>query len=127
MAQRKKFLLRIRPELWEELNRWAAAEFRSAHLPGAGNIEPGDIGQRIHELPRKGEELYVVGGAPARAAAVALQERQRWELAWSDEPVSEVTTQDVLKLCSSTRWETATPCATNSIRENFENGRDTIP
>jgi SAM-dependent methyltransferase len=65
-----------------------AAEFRRAHLPGAGNIEPGAIGQRIHELPRKGEELYVVGGAPAKAAAVALQGRKRWELAWSDEPVS---------------------------------------
>ncbi len=35
MAQRKKFLLRIRPELWEELNRWAAAEFRSVN----GQIE----------------------------------------------------------------------------------------
>jgi len=30
-AQRKKFLLRISPELWEELNRWAAQEFRSVN------------------------------------------------------------------------------------------------
>ena len=29
MAQRKKFLLRIDPTLWEELNRWASAELRS--------------------------------------------------------------------------------------------------
>jgi hypothetical protein len=35
MAQRKKFLLRISPELWEELNRWAAQEFRSVN----GQIE----------------------------------------------------------------------------------------
>jgi hypothetical protein len=35
MAQRKKFLLRIPPELWEELNRWAAQELRSVN----GQIE----------------------------------------------------------------------------------------
>lgn len=35
MAQRKKFLLRVRPELWEEIARWAAAEFRSVN----GQIE----------------------------------------------------------------------------------------
>jgi hypothetical protein len=31
MAMRKKFLLRIRPELWDELSRWAAQDFRSAN------------------------------------------------------------------------------------------------
>lgn len=35
MAERKKFLLRIPPELWEELNRWAAQELRSVN----GQIE----------------------------------------------------------------------------------------
>jgi hypothetical protein len=35
MAERKKFLLRISPSLWEELNRWAAREFRSVN----GQIE----------------------------------------------------------------------------------------
>jgi hypothetical protein len=35
MAERKKFLLRISPALWEELNRWAAQEFRSVN----GQIE----------------------------------------------------------------------------------------
>lgn len=35
MAQRKKFLLRISPTLFEELNRWAAQEFRSIN----GQIE----------------------------------------------------------------------------------------
>jgi hypothetical protein len=31
VAQRKKFLLRINPRLWEELSRWAAEEFRSVN------------------------------------------------------------------------------------------------
>jgi hypothetical protein len=35
VAQRKKFLLRISPALWEELNRWAAQDFRSVN----GQIE----------------------------------------------------------------------------------------
>jgi len=35
MAQRKKFLLRLDPGLWEELNRWAARELRSVN----GQIE----------------------------------------------------------------------------------------
>jgi hypothetical protein len=35
MAERKKFLLRISPSLWEELNRWAAQEYRSVN----GQIE----------------------------------------------------------------------------------------
>ena len=35
MAERKKLLLRISPALWEELNRWAAQEFRSVN----GQIE----------------------------------------------------------------------------------------
>ena len=35
MAERKRFLLRMSPELYEELNRWAAQEFRSVN----GQIE----------------------------------------------------------------------------------------
>jgi hypothetical protein len=35
MPPRKKFLLRISPALWDELNRWAAREFRSVN----GQIE----------------------------------------------------------------------------------------
>jgi len=35
VAQRKKFLLRIPPELWEELARWAGEELRSVN----GQIE----------------------------------------------------------------------------------------
>ncbi len=35
MPEKKKFLLRINPSLWDELNRWAAKEFRSVN----GQIE----------------------------------------------------------------------------------------
>ena len=35
MPEKKKLLLRINPSLWEELNRWAAQEFRSVN----GQIE----------------------------------------------------------------------------------------
>ncbi len=35
MAERKSFLLRMNPELWEALNRWAAQELRSVN----GQIE----------------------------------------------------------------------------------------
>jgi hypothetical protein len=35
MPDRKSLLLRIRPELWAELNRWASQEFRSVN----GQIE----------------------------------------------------------------------------------------
>ena len=35
MSERKAFLLRISPELWAELNRWADQEFRSVN----GQIE----------------------------------------------------------------------------------------
>jgi len=48
MAQRKKFLLRISPQLWEELNRWAAQEFRSVN----GQIE--FLLQRAVDQQRKG-------------------------------------------------------------------------
>lgn len=35
MAERKSFLLRMNPELWEALNRWAAQDLRSVN----GQIE----------------------------------------------------------------------------------------
>jgi hypothetical protein len=47
VSERKAFLLRISPELWEELNRWAAQEFRSAN----GQIE--FVLQRAVEERRK--------------------------------------------------------------------------
>jgi len=48
MAERKKLLLRISPALWEEINRWAAQEFRSVN----GQIE--FLLQRAVEERRKG-------------------------------------------------------------------------
>lgn len=35
MAKKKAFLLRIQPELWEDLSRWASDELRSVN----GHIE----------------------------------------------------------------------------------------
>jgi hypothetical protein len=31
MAEKKQFILRISPELWEDLQRWASDELRSAN------------------------------------------------------------------------------------------------
>ena len=57
MAQRKKFLFRMSPTLWEELNRWAAQEFRSVN----GQIEfllQRAVDERRKKLPEgeKGRE-----------------------------------------------------------------------
>jgi hypothetical protein len=60
MAERKSLLLRIRPELWEELNRWAAEEFRSVNgqieflLQRASDERFGKRGARGDERPTKG-------------------------------------------------------------------------
>jgi hypothetical protein len=54
VAQRKKFLLRISPTLWEELNRWASQEFRSVN----GQIEfllQRAVDQRRKRRPRLDE------------------------------------------------------------------------
>ncbi len=47
-SQKKSFLLRLDPELWEELNRWAAADLRSVN----GQIE--FLLRRAVEERRKG-------------------------------------------------------------------------
>ena len=60
MAERKSLLLRIRPELWEELNRWAAEEFRSVNgqiefvLQRAADERFGRRGERGDEPKAKG-------------------------------------------------------------------------
>jgi len=61
MAERKKFLLRISPALWEELNRWAAQEFRSVN----GQIE--FLLQRAVDQRRGGGNVDGGGGAEPRA------------------------------------------------------------
>jgi len=55
MAERKSVLLRIRPELWEELNRWAAEEFRSVN----GQIEfllQRASDERLGKRPDRGDD-----------------------------------------------------------------------
>ena len=60
MPARKSLLLRIRPELWEELNRWAAEEFRSVNgqieflLQRASDERSGRRGERGDEAKAKG-------------------------------------------------------------------------
>jgi hypothetical protein len=60
MAERKSILLRIRPELWEELNRWAAEEFRSVNgqieflLQRATDEKHGKSGSRGEDRLAKG-------------------------------------------------------------------------
>ncbi|MBN2171066.1 MAG: methyltransferase domain-containing protein [Candidatus Krumholzibacteriota bacterium] len=61
------------------------AEFAVGHLPAAGNVPLAELAARVHELPRKGDVLYVVGGPAAREAAALLAARGRWSVAWSDE------------------------------------------
>ncbi|MGE5620601.1 MAG: ribbon-helix-helix domain-containing protein [Sphingomonadaceae bacterium] len=62
MAERRKFLLRISPELWEELNRWAAQEFRSVN----GQIEY-LLQRAVEERRRKGRSREPVQD-PERSA-----------------------------------------------------------
>ena len=50
-GQKKSFLLRIDPELWEDLNRWAAADLRSVN----GQIE--FLLRRAVDERRKGRRL----------------------------------------------------------------------
>jgi hypothetical protein len=53
MAERKKFLLRISPSLWEELNRWAAQEFRSVNAQIEFILQRA-VNER-RKAPRKGD------------------------------------------------------------------------
>jgi hypothetical protein len=60
MPARKSLLLRIRPELWEELNRWAAEDFRSVNgqieflLQRASDERLGKRGERGDDRSPKG-------------------------------------------------------------------------
>jgi hypothetical protein len=64
LAERKAFLLRISPELWEALEQWAADELRSVN----GQIEfvlaraVRDSGREKKRRPRGGAPS---GGSPA--------------------------------------------------------------
>jgi hypothetical protein len=58
VAERKAFLLRISPELWESLEQWAADELRSVN----GQIEfllaqaVREAGREKRKRPRRGRE-----------------------------------------------------------------------
>lgn len=77
MAQRKQFLLRISPELWEELNRWAADEFRSANgqieflLKRAVDERRGRSGRRVTAVQ---DTAPAIGAPLAEADAAAIAE-----------------------------------------------------
>ena len=55
MAQRKSFLLRLQPELYEELNRWAGDELRSLNSQIEYTLREALRKQRRKNLPSKHE------------------------------------------------------------------------
>ncbi|HEV2210541.1 MAG TPA: Arc family DNA-binding protein [Verrucomicrobiae bacterium] len=62
MAERKSFLLRIDPELWKELEAWAAEELRSVN----GQIEyvlKQAVGKRKGTLPPPPAPKQAGGGS----------------------------------------------------------------
>lgn len=65
MTAKKAFLLRLSPEMWEELERWAADDFRSVN----GQIESilhEAIGRRRKKAPAPaGQAEAPTGGEPA--------------------------------------------------------------
>jgi hypothetical protein len=60
MAERKQFLLRIDPELWAELEAWAADELRSVN---------GQIEYLLREATRKRKGTGEKGSADERPPA----------------------------------------------------------
>ncbi len=68
MAEKKAFLLRISPELWAELNRWAGDELRSVN----GQIEY--VLKRAVEERKRGRPPGARGEASAGSPAEADEE-----------------------------------------------------
>lgn len=67
MAARKSFLLRLSPEMWQELERWAADDFRSVN---------GQIESILHEAIRRRKKPLATGAAaPAGDAPAAGEEK----------------------------------------------------
>ncbi len=63
-AERKAFLLRVDPELWRELESWAAAELRSVN----GQVEflLREAVRRRRGEPRPGDTAGTTGPGPAQ-------------------------------------------------------------
>ncbi len=64
MADKKSFLLRLNPEIWKELERWAADDFRSVN---------GQIEYILNEAIQKRRKKTRAGLTP-RPAGVAPEE-----------------------------------------------------
>ena len=61
MPAKKSFLLRLSPEMWEELERWAADDFRSVN---------GQIESILHEaIGRRRKKAPAAAAAPGKEAA----------------------------------------------------------
>ncbi len=56
MAEKKRFLLRLSPELWEEINRWAAQDFRSVNAQIEFILKRAVDERRRRGATREGEE-----------------------------------------------------------------------
>jgi|PlaIllAssembly_1097288.scaffolds.fasta_scaffold560259_2 hypothetical protein len=56
MADKKSFLLRLNPEVWKEIERWAAEEFRSVN---------GQIEFILHEAVRQRRKKSQPAAGPA--------------------------------------------------------------
>lgn len=61
MAAKKPFLLRLSQEMWEELERWAADDFRSVN---------GQIESILHEAITRRRKKTLPSPDPAQASAV---------------------------------------------------------
>ncbi|MBN2399850.1 MAG: Arc family DNA-binding protein [Candidatus Aminicenantes bacterium] len=66
MAAKKSFLLRLSQEMWEELERWAADDFRSVN---------GQIESILHEAIRR-RRKNALRAAPPSKPSEATQEEQ---------------------------------------------------
>ena len=59
---KKKFLLRISPELWDELERWASAEMRSVNAQIEFLLRDAAKQRRGKELPAEADDGERDGG-----------------------------------------------------------------
>jgi hypothetical protein len=71
MAAKKAFLLRLNPEMWEELERWAADDFRSVN----GQIES-ILHEAIHRRRKKAPAAAVLPGEAPEGNIPAPEEKQ---------------------------------------------------